>query len=137
MVIDRASFAERGIHYLGWELEGAVTSFRHYTWFARSDDEKYEFSVVSSHRDYQAAKEAGLALARGKIFLGTWSHLGSYTVDLNSRAQQAPMQFIRNAILGGLARLYEGGHPADVQIDLKGVASEMNADHRIVLRAVK
>lgn len=138
MVIDRDSLAERDIPYLGWFLEGAVSSFRHYAWYAREHQGDNRFSLVVGHPDYDAGKALGLGLARGKIFLGTWENLVEYNVRLPLPSSSLGTRQIGNALLKGLYSLYERPFPqGQFPIDMEGIALELGVQREVMVRSLQ
>ncbi|MCH7998979.1 MAG: hypothetical protein IIA91_05825, partial [Chloroflexi bacterium] len=88
-------------------------------------------------QQYQKAQRVGLAIAKGKIFLGTWKQGEDHHVALPPARRKVEQQVIRDSILRGLDRLYEEGFKeGEFQIDLEGVALELGVKHELVTRAV-
>lgn len=131
--------------YLGWYLETTPQPLRTYICYAWEDEGEGAFrvsvnvrGVVSEHREqFDQSRELSLGVARGKVFLGTWRHDEQYDVKLPyQRNVSTPL--IRQLILRGLHRLYEGGFNADdFRIDLQGVALELGVKVELVHRAVE
>jgi hypothetical protein len=134
------------IPYLGWYLEGAagpLTSWS-YVWHAHEDDGPGAFKVTTGARQafanpqdgYLEARRAGLAIAKGKVFLGTWRPNQDHRIDLRHR-RKVPTVQIREMILRGLQRLYEEGfQEGDFQIDIEGIALDIGVTVDLVSRAL-
>jgi len=147
MVLDLGTLREGPVAYLGWYLEGEAIGrgWPAYRCHASEDQGSNVFQVtvvagsVAGDREarFRAAKDASFALAKGKVFLGTWQHQQDYNVNLPLAHNRLATQEIRDRILSGLFRLYENDFAADsFQVDLDGIASELGVSRLAVDRAV-
>ena len=144
MTVDLGTLRQGPVPYLGWYLEGAAEFIRTYIWNANEDREDgASFQVTINARglplehlqQYQEAQRVGLAIARGKIFLGTWKQGEDHHEALPPARRKVEQQVIRDSILRGLHRLYEEGfEDGEFQIDLEGVALELYVKHELVTR---
>lgn len=147
--IDRDGLRQKDIAYLGWWLEGEpgpAMAPASYLWYATEHKGSGLFTVTTeasrSQRDrreqYEEAAQAGLAAAKGKIFLGTWRQEDNHLLHLPVEERHVRTLEIRQAVLLGLYRLYERGFEAgDFQIDLEGVGVELAVSQKLVLTAVE
>src|SRR3972149_3815623 len=112
MSTDLDAMRER-VPYLGWWLECQAGPMRGpviFCWYANEDkgDGHFDVSVDASKltlarpQRWEEAKRHGLAVARGKVFLNTWQHDGSYSLVLPVDENPITTAQIRDAILGGL-----------------------------------
>ena len=147
MVLDLGSLREGPVAYLGWYLEGEAIGRGWPTYRCHASEDLgsnvFQVTVVAGSMPgdrearFRAAKDASFALAKGKVFLGTWQHQQDYNVKLPLAQGRLPTQEIRERILRGLFRLYENDFAEDrFQVDLDGVASELGVTRSAVDRAV-
>ena len=147
MVLDLDSLREAPLPYLGWYLEGKAIGGGQPTYRCYASEHLgsnvFQVTVVAAsvagerEARFRAAKDAGFALAKGKVFLGTWQHQQDYNVKLPLAHNRLPTQEIRDRILSGLFRLYENDFaPDSFQVDLDGIASELGVSRLAVERAV-
>jgi hypothetical protein len=144
-MVDLGKLREGPFDYLGWTIEGKAEPFVRYWCYAWADDGAVGFRVrvngrgiPAKHEDqYVQARELAFALARGKIFLDTWSEGAEYLVDAPLVEQKISTHQIRDAILLGLFRLHESGFPTETMIELDGISAEMGVSNTLVDRAVK
>jgi hypothetical protein len=145
-MVDLDALRSESIPYLGWYLEGAAGPLASWTyvWYAHEDDGPGAFKVTTGARQafgnpedgYREAQRAGLAIAKGKVFLGTWRPNQDHRVHLPGRRKVPTLQ-IREMILRGLQRLYEEGfQEGDFQIDVEGIALDIGVTVDLVSRAL-
>lgn len=132
--------------YLGWYISGEAETPTKFRVHAREDQGNSVFRIDVDgrhvpdsewHGKYVAAKDLGVWLAKGKIFLATWKDREEYSVNAPLPRHNVPTQRIRDAILVNLFRLHEAGFPHETQIDLDGVAAEFAVEPLLVHRAVE
>jgi len=147
MDFDLYSLRELPFPYLGWYLEGKAVLGARLTYQCHAAEHQgegvFRVTVVPDNvaggqeAQLRAAKETSLALAKGKVFLGTWEHQQEYHVNLPLAREKMPTQQIRDRILGGLFRLYEDDFAEDTfQVDVQGIASELRVSRSAVERAL-
>jgi hypothetical protein len=145
-MIDLDSLRIPEIPYLGWHLEGAAgpPASGTYVCYAREDGGPGTFKVTTDARQvvsrredrYAEGQRAGLAITKGKVFLGTWQQEKDHRIVL-PHERKVPTIQIRRLILGGLYRLYEQGfEEGDFQIDIEGIALDIGVKTILVTRAL-
>lgn len=148
-VIDRNGLRRGPEPYLGWYLEGEPGSpvgHVSYICYASKDQGDGQFQVVVVFQvyfedraaQYDEARQAAFALARGLVFSGRWTDRGEHTLSLPLEAQIVPTPEIRDWIIRGLHRLYETGFDrTDVTVDYEGVAFALRVTKPLVTRAAE
>lgn len=145
-MIDLDSFRCPPVPYLGWYIEGAAgpPPSGTYVCYAHEHDGPGTFKVTTDARQvasrwedrYPEGQRAGLAITKGKVFLGTWQQEKDHRIVL-PHERKVPTAQIRRLILGGLYRLYEQGfEEGTFSIDIEGIALDIGVKTILVTRAL-
>lgn len=146
-MVDLDLLRRKPIPYLGWYIEGAPMGVGtgKYVWYAHKDAGAGTFKVTTDVRQisasleqaYEDAIRAGLAIAKGKVFLGTWRQDEDHQIAL-PHEQRIPTAQIRSMILRGLHRLYEEGFKeGDSQVDIEAIAMDLGVPTHLVERSIE
>ena len=148
-LIDREALRRGPEPYLGWFFEGEPGSpigHASYICYATEDRGDGQFQVLVKFLvhfedragQYEQALQTAFALARGLVFLGTWTDRGEHTMSLPVEAEIVPTPKIRDSIIRGLYRLYETGFDRnDVKVDYDGLAFALRVKNPLILRAAE